>query len=265
MSVPDPLTSLSDFSELLSALLWPLLRIGGLLLVLPAISGAYVPIQLRVVLAVALSLLAAPVAAAPSAIEPLSLAAVPVIATELAIGIAMGFALKLVLDAVALGGQSIALSMGLGFALFIDSARGINVPVVSQFLMLLATLIFLALDGHINAIAMLIASYEAVPIGFAGDVVNLIGGLLDLSAIVFVGAVQIALPAVASLAIVNIAFGVMSRAAPTLNLFAVGFPVSLLFGIVALMLTLDGFGAAVRGLFDRAFAFLDTIVSGALL
>ena len=265
MNAAPALAILNEFSTLALSLLWPLLRIGGLLLVLPAVSGAYVPIQLRVVLAVVLALLASPVAAAPTGVAPLSLAAVPVIATELGIGMAMGFALKLVLDAVALGGQSIALSMGLGFALFIDSARGINVPVVSQFLMLLATLIFLALDGHLNAIGMVMASYSAVPIGVGQNFVSVAGSLLDLSAIVFVGAVKIALPAVAALAIVNIAFGVMSRAAPTLNLFAVGFPVSLLFGVLALMLTLDGFAAAVRGLFDTAFEFIGDLAGGALL
>ena len=253
---------LREMTALTESLLWPLLRISGLLLVLPAISGAYVPTQLRVVLAVALAMLAAPIAVAPVGLDPFSLAAVPVIAAEIALGLAMGFALKMVLDAVALGGQSIALSMGLGFALFIDSARGINVPVVSQFLMLLATLIFLALDGHISAMEMLIASYGSVPIGTTLNFATIAGSLLELSAIVFTGAVQIALPAVAALAIVNIAFGVMSRAAPTLNLFAVGFPVSLLFGIVALLLTLDGFSATVTSLLGRSLDYIDSLARG---
>ncbi|MEO1037368.1 MAG: flagellar biosynthetic protein FliR [Pseudomonadota bacterium] len=258
----ESLFSLVELSDYVFAVIWPLMRIGGMLLVLPAVAGAYVPIQLRLVLAVALALLSLPVAAAPSGINVFSLSAVPLIAMEVGIGIAMGFALKLVLDAVALGGQSVALSMGLGFAIFIDSARGVNVPVVSQFLMLLTTLIFLALDGHISAIAMLVDSYRALPVGAGGDFVGIVGGLLRLSGIVFAGAVQIALPAVAALAIVNIAFGVMSRAAPTLNLFAVGFPVSLLFGVLALMLTLDGFTTVVGGLFDRSLAFVGAVAGG---
>ncbi|MEM1261495.1 MAG: flagellar biosynthetic protein FliR [Pseudomonadota bacterium] len=258
----DSLALMSELSTLVVALMWPLIRISGMLLVLPAISGAYVPIQLRVVLAVALGLVALPYAQPPVGVDFFTLTAVPVIALELGFGAAMGFALKLVLDAVALGGQSIALSMGLGFAIFIDSARGINVPVVSQFLMLLTTLLFLAFDGHISAIALLANSFTAVPIGGTPDIGAIAGGLLQLSAIVFVGAVQVALPAVASLAIVNIAFGVMSRAAPTLNLFAVGFPVSLLFGVLALMLTLDGFASVVERLVEQTLNFTAAMAAG---
>ena len=231
MTPADITLPLREMTAMTESLLWPLLRISGLLLVLACHQrclcanaaagragrcvGHYWPLR-------------SAVATGWSQIRS-RWQRYPVIAAEIALGVAMGFALKMVLDAVALGGQSIALSMGLGFAMFIDSARGINVPVVSQFLMLLATLIFLALDGHISALEMLIASYGTVPIGtLHRTFATIAGSLLDLSTIVFTGAVQIALPAVAALAIVNIAFGVMSRAAPTLNLFAVGFP-----GVVA--------------------------------
>ncbi len=259
-----PVNALHEVMLALSAYMWPMLRISGLLLVLPAISGAYVPIQARIILAVALTFLAMPAAAAPVDVQIFSFDIVPLAGIELLIGLAMGFALKLVLDAVALGGQSVAMSMGLGFAIFIDSARGVNVPVISQFLMLLATLIFLALDGHLSAIAMLIESFKALPIGGPLAVTDLASGIVRLSVIVFTGAVQIALPAVSALLIVNLAFGVMSRAAPTLNLFAVGFPVSLLFGILALMLTLDGFSGVVGALLAQALGFVQQLAGGTL-
>ncbi len=229
-------------------------------MVLPAIGNDFVPTQARILLALGLAIALAPIVQPPPAVELFSLAGGLTIGREVAIGLILGFALKLVLDAVTLGGQSIAMSMGLGFAVFIDSARGVNVPVLGQFLLLLATLIFLSLDGHLQAIALLANSFTTLPIGSDTGVAYLAERLVEFSGVVFTGAVSIALPAVTALLVVNIAFGVMSRAAPTLNLFAVGFPVSLLFGLIALSLSMDGFGFVMQALFDKTFDFLTGLI-----
>ncbi len=242
--------------------MWPMFRVGAFLMVLPAIGNDFVPAPARVVLLLGVTLLLAPLVSPPAGIDLFSGAGVLAIVREIGAGLIMGFVLKLVLDAVTLGGQSVAMSMGLGFAVFIDSARGVNVPVLGQFLLLLATLTFLALDGHLNAISMLARSFDALPIAQHGGLGELASQLLVFSSIVFTGAVAVALPAVTALLVVNIAFGVMSRAAPTLNLFAVGFPVSLLFGLIALCLAMDGFSFVLQGLFDDAFVALGLIAGG---
>lgn len=242
--------------------LWPMFRVGAFLMVLPAIGNDFVPAPARVLLLMSVTILLAPLVGAPPQVELFSATGVLAIVREVAIGLIMGFVLKLILDAVTLGGQSIAMSMGLGFAVFIDSTRGVNVPVLGQFLLLLATLMFLALDGHLQAIALLAGSFDVLPIGLGGSVSELAGRLVAFSSIVFSGAVAVALPAVTALLVVNIAFGVMSRAAPTLNLFAVGFPVSLLFGLIALCLGMDGFTHVLQGLFKEAFSALVALPLG---
>ncbi len=234
---------------------WPLLRIGALCMVMPVVGAGSVPAPVRVLLAVSLSLLVAPQVAVPATAELLSLTTALLAVREIVLGIAMGLVLKFIFDAVALGGQSMAMSMGLGFAVFIDSARGINVPVLGQFLVVLATLIFIALDGHLRAIELVVTSFHVIGIGRGVDS-TLFGQLLEFSAVIFSGAIRIALPAITALLIVNLAFGVMSRAAPTLNLFAVGFPVSLLFGVLAVMVSLDGFAGVMSELTDAAIAML---------
>ena len=256
--------AVTDTVELGTVLLnhaWPLIRIGAMLMVMPAIGAASVPMQVRALAALAMTLLIAPMTAPPSLPTLASIQAVAVIARELLLGFTMGFILKLVFDAVTLGGQAIAMSMGLGFAVFIDNARGVNVPVLGQFLLVFATLIFLSLDGHLQALALLAASFDALPIGFAASTADMIGRLLTFSAVVFSGAIQIALPAVTALLIANIAFGVMSRAAPTLNLFAVGFPVSLLFGLIAVVMSMDGFGGVVAELTGEGLSAVEALIS----
>ncbi len=249
-----------DFQNLLPHLLgyiWPMLRISGMVLLMPALSASFVPPQARILVVLALAILVAPISTPPVGLDVFSLETILVVSHELLLGIAMGFALKLVLDAVTLGGQSIAMSMGLGFAIFIDNARGVNVPVLGQFFLVLGTLIFLALDGHLRAIEMLVVSFQYLPVGAGFSATDIASQLLAFSSIVFTGAVRIALPAVTALLVVNIAFGVMSRAAPTLNLFAIGFPVSLLFGILAVMLTLSGFTATFSSLVDEALGVVN--------
>ncbi len=246
----------------LLAFVWPMIRLSGLLMVMPAVASSFVPVQARVLIAVGVGLMITPLVETPDLGQFPNLEIALLIGRELLLGLTMGFALKLVLDAVLLGGQSIAMSMGLGFAVFIDRARGVNVPVLGQFFLVLGTLIFLALDGHLHAIELLVRSFQTIPIGSQSSSQPIVSELLAFSGIIFTGAVKIALPAVTALLVVNIAFGVMSRAAPTLNLFAVGFPVSLLFGVIAVMISLEGFSGTFAGLVQSALMLLSRIASG---
>lgn len=226
--------------------LWPLIRISAMLMAMPSLGGGLVPKRVRVLLALALSAVIAPVVPLPPTERFLEPAIVITVFHEILIGVAMGFCVQLIFDAVVLGAQNIAMSMGLGFAVLVDQQRGVNVPVLSQFFLMLTTLVFLALDGHLVMIQVLADSFHSLPVGSGGLTRNGLGGLLEWTAYLFVGALAVALPGITALLVVNLAFGVMSRAAPTLNLFAVGFPVSMLLGFFVLLLSMDslttGFG-----------------------
>ena len=151
------------------------------------------------------------------------------------------FAVQFVFDAITLGGQVIAMSMGLGFAVFLDRARGVNIPVLGQLFLMLGMLVFLSLDGHLALIKLVADSFELQTdrerrsqheMRSWNVVACMVSGQ------VFVVAMKIALPAISALIVVNLSFGVMSRAAPTLNLFAVGFPVAMLLGFVVIFLSM---------------------------
>ncbi len=250
--------------DLLAAYVWPFIRISTFVVALPAIGGAFVPRRIRALLAIVLTLLLAPLVdhdLAPMAL--FSLGGVVQAIQEAALGFIMAFTVQNVFDAVTLGAQTIAMSMGLGFAVFIDRASGVNIPVVSQFYLLLAMLVFLAVNGHLALISMLADSFTNAPVGSVFLTATDAQAILAWSSQLFVGAMQIALPAVTTLLVVNLSFGVMSRAAPTMNLFAVGFPISMLLGFVVLYLTVGGIERMFDNLFPSALDALSGITAGA--
>jgi len=224
--------------ESIALYLWPFVRVAAFVMVMPVIGGSFVPAQVRLMIALALTLVIAPVLQPVISVNFLSFAGVIIVLQELAIGIAMGFAVQLIFDAIALGGQVVAMSMGLGFAVFLDRQRGVNIPVLGQFFLMLGMLIFLSLDGHLALIQLIAESFRILPIAGAGLTRGAVSFLLSWSGQVFVVALKIALPAITALLVVNLSFGVMSRAAPTLNLFAVGFPVAMLLGFVVIFLSM---------------------------
>jgi flagellar biosynthetic protein FliR len=122
--------------------------------------------------------------------------------------------------------------MGLSFAFNMDPMHGTQVPVLGQFYSMLVMLTFLALDGHLRLIEVLVDGFRTMPVGTSGLGTDGIWSIITWGSQLFTGALSIALPGVTALLIVNVAFGVMSRAAPQLNLFAVGFPITLVFGLV---------------------------------
>ncbi|MET0659686.1 MAG: flagellar biosynthetic protein FliR, partial [Steroidobacteraceae bacterium] len=144
---------------------------------------------------------------------------------------AVGFPITLVFDALSMGGQLLSNSMGLSFAFNVDPLRGASTPVLGQLYMLLVTLTFLALNGHLILIETLVDGFKTLPVGPHGLSNEMTWALLEWGEQLFVGSLAVALPGMTALLVVNLAFGVMSRAAPTLNLFAVGFPITLVFGL----------------------------------
>jgi flagellar biosynthetic protein FliR len=161
-----------------------------------------------------------------------------------------------VFGALIMGGQLISQLMGLGFASMMDPQNGVSVPVVGQFYTILATLIFLALNGHLILIDTLVGSFKTMPIGEYNLFSEKIWQIVLWSKWIFIAALVIALPALTSLLLVNIAFGVMTRASPQINIFAVGFPITILLGFVAMIASLPNMVPKIQELFDQSFYFL---------
>jgi flagellar biosynthetic protein FliR len=229
-------------------------------MVMPVIGSAFVPVRVRLLLALMLTTVMAPVLQNVPPAEFLSLAGTLMTLKEIAIGIAMGFMVQIVFDAVTLGGQVIAMSMGLGFAVFLDHARGVNIPVLGQLFLMLGLLIFLSLDGHLAMIQLLADSFQMLPIATGMPSTLAISALLEWSGQLFVVAVKISLPAITAIIVVNLSFGVMSRAAPTLNLFAVGFPVAMLLGFVVIFLNLESLQENVTLFLEQTLTMLPTLL-----
>jgi flagellar biosynthetic protein FliR len=245
----------------LAQLLWPFIRIGSCLMVAPTFGALFVPARIRIVLAGAITLIIAPLVPSPTAIAPFSAAGVIVTIQQVIIGIAIGFCLQVLFDAVTLGGQLLANSMGLSFAFNTDPVHGVETPVLGTLYSMLVMLTFLSLDGHLKLIELLVDGFRTMPIGTSGLGQEGIWSIVSWGSQLFSGALAVALPGVTALLIVNVAFGVMSRAAPQLNLFAVGFPISLIFGLLIVLAGLPAMQTTFTGLLEQGFGLLRKLLA----
>lgn len=222
----------------ISAYLWPFTRIGGMVAAAPIFGTRMLPMRVRLTLALALTLVIAPIVPPVPSVDVLSAPGILITAQQLLIGLAMGFILQLSFAAFVFGGQVIAMTMGLGFASMNDPATGISVPTVSQLYTVLVTLVFFALDGHLLVVQVMAESFKTLPIGVDGLSLDKLWLVLTWASQMFVGAMFIALPVIGAMLVVNLGFGVMTRASPQLNIFAVGFPVIMTLGFIMILFSL---------------------------
>lgn len=241
------------------SLAWPFVRISAMLLVMPVFGARQINTRVRLGLALLLAWMIVPQLPEPPAIDPLSVGGLVVAIQQALIGIGMGFVLTLVFSAINQAGEAIALSMGLGFASAVDPVGGVQVPMISQYLSILATLIFLAMNGHLVLFELLLKSFETFPIGSGGPDSDDFWHVAGFGSQMFAGAVLIALPAVAALLLVNLAMGVVTRAAPQLNIFAVGFPITILAGFLIILLTLPSLTARIGEFVLSALPLIERI------
>jgi len=248
---------LVQLQQWVGALLWALGRVGGLVLVAPVFGNTMLPARIRVGITVMLTLVLSPLA--PAAVDPLSAQGVATMVGQVLIGAAIGFVLRLVFEAVAFGGQLVAQSMSLGFSEVVNPDGGGSTPSLSQLYMVLVTLIFLAMNGHLQLVALLAESFRTMPPG-QGLGPDALHAIVMFGAHLFGGAVRVALPAVTSLLVVNIGFAAISRAAPSMNLFAVGFPITITLGMVVLWLSLPSLPGAFESLTNDAWSLMRDLV-----
>lgn len=225
----------------LAAFLFPLARVLALVAALPVLGHQAVPRRVKLLLGIAITVAIAPAIGPIPAIPVFSLEGFAVLAQQVLVGLAMAFAVRVVFAAVELAGELASLQMGLGFASFYDPLASSFSPVVSQFLGMLTALFFLALNGHLVVVSVLAESFGTFPVGGLALGAGGLRTIVLWGGKVFLAGVLLALPVIAALLVTNIALAVLNRASPQLNIFAVGFPLTLAVGFAALALSLPYF------------------------
>lgn len=228
-----------------------MIRPGAAFLAAPVFGATFVPVQLRLIIALALGIPA--LAAAPFTLPDAGLASIDgalLVGGEVMAGLAIGFAVQIGFSAALVAGEMIGNAMGLGFSAMMDPMSGQSNPVIGQFLSILGTFLFLSIGGHLALAATIVESYRALPPGDAWMTAESISGLVYFGGVLFSAGLSIALPVAFAIVMVQIVMGVLARSAPQLNLFAVGFPAALMAGIVLLAIAApvmgEGLVAAIR-------------------
>lgn len=237
----------AQLSAWLAAFIWPFFRILALVGSAPILGNPGIPLRVKVGLALVITLVVAPVLGNMPQVEPGSAIGLLILAQQIVIGVAMGFAMRIVFTAVEMAGQLAGMQMGLGFATFFDPQNAAQIPVVGQFLGLIGALVFLALNGHLLLIEALAQSFHALPVTVQPFSAAGWMALTEWGGEVFLAGLLLSMPIIAALLITNMALGIMTRAAPQLNVFSVGFPITLIAGFVVLAFALTYFVP----LFDR--------------
>lgn len=243
----------------LASFIWPLTRILGVIMAAPILGEHSFPIRIKIGLGVLITFLVVPTLAPSPQINPSSLIGLLILLQEFLIGAAMGFVIRIIFAGAQLGGELIGLQMGLGFATFFDPQTEGNTLVMSQFFELFATLVFLSINGHLIIISVLSDSFSLFPI--TNESINAITWktIVDWGANIFIAGFSLALPIVAALLITNIGLGTLARTSPQLNIFAIGFPITLLIGFLILALSLPYIIPNIQHLVEETLYLMKTL------
>ena len=240
---------------------YPAIRVLAMMAAVPLYNNTALPRRVRLLTGLAIAgAIAASVPPSPQGASPGSFLSFAGIAYEMLVGYSMGFAVRLVFASIDLAGDLIGLQMGLSFASFYDPQSAGTTAVLTRFISLISTLCFLAVNGHLLVIDVVARSFEWLPPGGTQLSARGFQALVQSGAILFASGLMIALPLVTALLITNIALGVLTRAAPQLNLFALGFPITLGVGMAGLYLVLPLFAPAFQTLYERAFDTVDLFI-----
>lgn len=239
-----------------------MLRIGAFALSAPFFGSRLIALPVRIVFTGLMAFFIYPRTTVPPVEVLQTLAAIGIIAHELAIGLAAGLTLTILFASVSLAGEKIASTSGLSFAAQVDPNGGGQTPVVSQAFNLLLIALFLSLNGHVAAIALVVESYAYAPIGGALFMPSLVEGGMNAASQMFRIAASIMFPVAGILLLVNFTIGIITRSAPQLNLFSFGFPITLLTVFVVLFLFIGPLGAAFADLIQNTLQLLATTLRG---
>lgn len=244
----------------LAAFIFPLARILALIASAPILGNRQIPARIKVGLAFAITLVIAPTLDIPADLDPASAQGLLVLIQQIIAGLIMGFAIRLIFTAVEMTGDLAGMQMGLGFASFYDPQNATYLPVIAQFLGIIAALMFLAMDGHLYMIAALADSFRTFPVSEAALPAGTYRMLVEWGSTMFSHALQLSLPLIGALLITNLALGILTRSSPQLNVFAVGFPITIAVGYLALMLTLPFLGPLLGNFVQEGMDMLSRLM-----
>jgi len=222
----------------LAAFIFPLARILAFIASSPVLGNKQIPARIKVGFAMLVTFIIAPTLTIPPEIEASSGAGLFILLQQILVGLAMGFSMRLIFTAVEMAGDTMGMQMGLGFASFYDPVNATQTQVLAQFLGIVGALAFLNMDGHLYMLSTMAESFQAFPISTQLPSATAMQTLALSGGSIFSHALRLSLPLIAALLITNLALGILTRSAPQLNIFAIGFPITLVVGFATLMLTL---------------------------
>lgn len=229
----------ADITALIGRLWWPFLRIGALLWAMPMFGDRLTAVKVRVLLSLSIAVVLAPMLPAMPSVDPLSPSGMLMALEQIMFGLFLGFMVQMLFALMSLIGQIMSMQMGLAMGIMNDPTNGQAVPLMGQMLTILGTFLFFILNGHLVAIDIVVQSFFTWPPGESIYLLDL-QRIIALFGWMFGGALILAIPAVVAMLTVNLTFGVMNRSAPSLNIFALGFPLSMIMGLLSLVLTVAG-------------------------
>ena len=245
---------------MLQTFMWPFVRVSAVMMTAPIFSQRALNLRVRIVTGFVLTWMIYPFIDIPQ-VDPFTVSAIYRLFNEVTVGALMGVTLQIVSAVIIVSGHAVSSSMGLGMANMMDPNLG-NVPTLSQFLLIIGLLVFLALGGHLVLISVLVQSFMSIPVGSGLLNTNAIQGLLTWSSQIFIGAVIMVLPVMLGLLMINGCLGVISRASPSLNVFAVGFPALIPIGFCMVLLSIVIIISKMEGLWFQAFQTLNENMLG---
>jgi flagellar biosynthetic protein FliR len=252
----------AQLNSWMAAFLWPLVRILALVASAPLFGNASVSTPVKVGLSCFITIIVAPTLGPMPQFTVFSAMGVWIIVNQFVIGAALGLTMQIVFTAIQATGEFVGLGMGLGFATFFDQQSSGSTAVLSSYLNVFAMLVFLVLDGHLQMVSALIATFQTLPI--SADLLGAGGWrtLANWGGTVFSMGLLLALPVVAALLITNLALGILNRAAPQIGVFQIGFPLTMLVGMLLLQLMIPNMIPFFMRLFDVGIDQMGRVAAG---
>lgn len=255
----------AQLTQWLGQFFWPFVRILALFAAAPGFNSPSIPVRAKVALAFVVTVAVAGTIKQAAPLD-LSWTTAVLVVEQVLVGLAIGFAMQLTLTAMMLAGEFVGIQMGFGFASLFDIQSGFQVPVIANFFSLVGLLLFLALNGHLVLLGVLVKSFAVVPIA-AGSGISVEGwhSLARAGALLFQMGVWLALPVIAVLLAAHMAVGFVSRVAPQFNVMSVGFSLFMWVGIAAVIALIPFFVPAVEHIIEAGLALVGAVLHGGAL
>lgn len=234
-------------------------RVGALVMTLPMMAGQFVPMRARLFLTLGISIVGFPMISQYTQfdIQKLNVAEMFLIfSQQILIGICFSFVVQILFQAFSMAAEACAMQMGLGFASMVDPLSGVSVPTLSQFYIMLVSLLFLSFNGHLYIMQAIMESFHRFPLGVLDLRVFDLASVIQTSRWIFIHGFQIALPAITAILMVNITISIMTRATPQLNIFSIGFPITMILGFIIIWFMTGTILPGFQSLSDRIITFL---------